>query len=75
MSEGVTLTCPLKQAIGNSTVMTSLPTTADGAIGNKRFCRREDMDQPQTDKFGREDLLLDQTMTPLPGDSQQATEQ
>ena len=73
MSEGVILSCPLKQVIGNSTAMTSPPTKSDGAIGNKRLCVREDMDQSQTDSFRREDLLLDRTRTSLPGDSQLAT--
>ena len=73
MSEGVILSCPLKQVIGNSTAMTSPPTKSDGAIGNKRLCVREDMDQSQTDSFRREDLLLDRTRTSLPGDSQRAT--
>ena len=59
MSEGVTLTCPLRRPIGNCSVMTSLPAISDGAIGNKRICLRDEMDQPQTTKFGREDLLLD----------------
>ena len=68
MSEGVTLTCPLRRAIGNCSVMTSLPAISDGAIGNKRICMRDDMDQPQTDKFRRQGWLLDNMMTSLPGD-------
>ena len=55
MGEGVTLTCPLRQpARTDSAIMTS-PLQTKGSTGNKKICRRDDMDQSEVGNFRRED--------------------
>ena len=66
MGEGVTLTCPHKQARRTEPATESEPLMTGGANENKRICLESRMNQSQTEPFndfGRETTPLDGVMT------------